>query len=31
MPLLYIQGDQTAGINEAIQNRIKAFTEMLSP
>lgn len=29
--VLYIQGDQTVGINEAIQNRIKAFTEMLAP
>jgi benzoyl-CoA reductase subunit C len=29
IPMLYIQGDQTVGINEAIQNRIKAFTEML--
>ena len=30
IPLLYIEGDQTAGINEPIINRIKAFTEMLS-
>jgi benzoyl-CoA reductase subunit C len=30
VPMLYIQGDQTVGINEAIQNRIKAFTEMLN-
>ncbi|HUT55822.1 MAG TPA: 2-hydroxyacyl-CoA dehydratase family protein [bacterium] len=29
--VLYIQGDQTVGINEAIVNRIKAFTEMLVP
>ncbi len=27
--VLYIQGDQTAGINEAITNRVKAFTEIL--
>lgn len=27
--VLYVQGDQTVGINEAIENRIKAFTEML--
>jgi benzoyl-CoA reductase subunit C len=28
--VLYIQGDQTVGINEGIMNRIKAFTEILS-
>lgn len=27
--VLYLQGDQTVGINEGILNRIKAFTEML--
>jgi len=27
---LYLQGDQTVGVNEQIINRIKAFTEMLS-
>ncbi len=28
--VLYLQGDQAIGINEAMKNRIKAFTEMLS-
>ncbi len=31
LKVLYIQGDQTVGINEAISNRLKAFTEMLAP
>jgi benzoyl-CoA reductase subunit C len=30
IPLLYIEGDQTAGMSEPIVNRIKAFTEMIS-
>lgn len=30
LKLLYMQGDQTVGINEALVNRITAFTEMLS-
>ncbi len=28
--LLYIQGDQTVGVNEQVANRIQAFTEILS-
>ena len=28
--VLYLQGDQTIGINESLKNRIKAFTEILS-
>ena len=30
LKVLYVQGDQTVGVNEALVNRITAFTEMIS-